>query len=86
MAMSRKRSRVGSAEFKDRCLELIEIVRESRTELVVTRHGRPVAKVVPYTAAPDSRALLGSMAGTVVVFDAPFDPVPGLWDVNGETA
>jgi prevent-host-death family protein len=84
--MSRKpkspRGDVGSAEFKARCLELIDHVREARAEYVVTRHGRPVAQLVPFTGSRPE-GFLGSMKGTVLGYDGPFDPIPAVWDVNG---
>lgn len=76
------RGDVGSAEFKARCLELVDHVRESRAEYVVTRHGRPVAKLVPVDRAA-STGFVGSMKGSVLGYDAPFEPVPGSWDLNG---
>jgi prevent-host-death family protein len=83
--MSRKRSaprgEVGSAEFKAQCLELIDHVREARAEYVVTRHGRPVARLVPVERTA-SAAFIGSMKGSILGYDDPFDPVPGAWDVN----
>lgn len=75
---------VGSAEFKARCLELIEHVREARAEYVVTRHGVPVAKLVPVDAHDTPASLLGSMAGSVLQYDDPFEPVPGAWMLNAE--
>ncbi len=77
---SRGRGRVGSAEFKARCLELVDRVHESHVEYVVTRHGRPVARLVPF-AAEDHRPAspLGSMHGTLVKYDRPLDPVPATW-------
>lgn len=45
--------RIAAGEFKARCLALLDDVAERRTELVVTKHGRPVARVVPISA-PDS--------------------------------
>jgi prevent-host-death family protein len=85
MAMAKRRvpskSQVGSAEFKDRCLELIDHVRETRAEYVVTRHGEPVAKLVPVDIeAPVSP--LGSMRGTLLKFDRPFDPIPATWSFD----
>ena len=85
MAMPKKRgaskSRVGAAEFKARCLELIDQVRESRAEYVVTRHGEPVAQLVPVDA-PAAESPLGVMRGTVLKYDRPFDPVPATWSVG----
>lgn len=74
-------ARVGAAEFKAKCLELVNHVKEARAEYVVTRHGKPVAKLVP--VEPDSPvSALGSMRGTVVTYERPFDPVPGTWSLN----
>jgi prevent-host-death family protein len=72
---------IGAAQFKSRCLELMDRVRETGVEYVVTKHGRPVAMLVPY--APSARRpVFGSMKGTVLKYDRPFDPIEGEWDVN----
>ena len=73
--------RLGSAEFKSRCLELVDRVKESRTEVIVTRHGRPVARLVPFDGV-EPQSLVGSMANSVLRFDAPFDPVPAAWSLD----
>lgn len=43
---------VPASEFKARCLRLLDLVAESGVEYVVTKHGRPVAKVVPLDEPP----------------------------------
>jgi prevent-host-death family protein len=73
--------RVAAAEFKATCLELMDRVRETGVEYVVTKHGRPVAKLVPYDA-PDRRPFFGSMAGTVLAYERPFDPIDGDYDID----
>ena len=72
---------LGAAEFKARCLELMDRVRETGVEYIVTKHGEPVARLVPY-APPRRDSLFGSMEGTVVSYERPFDSVEGEWDVN----
>jgi prevent-host-death family protein len=72
---------IAAAAFKAKCLELMDRVRETGEEYVVTKHGEPVAKLVPYTARART-TLFGSMKGTVLAFERPFDPVDGEWDVN----
>lgn len=88
MAMSKRprtpRGDVGSAEFKARCLELVDHVREARAEYIVTRHGEPVARLVPVEGTRVA-GFIGSMKGTVLGYDDPFDPIPGTWDVNAVT-
>lgn len=77
----RPRGAVGSAEFKARCLELVDHVKEARAEYVVTRHGRPVARLVPVDAdVPVSP--LGAMRGTVLAYDRPFEPVAATWSID----
>jgi prevent-host-death family protein len=72
---------IAAAEFKARCLELMDRVRETGAEYVVTKHGEPVAKLVPYKA-PRRTRLFGSMKGTVLKYERPFDPVDADWDIN----
>jgi len=73
--------RVGAADFKARCLEYIDQVKETRAEYIVTRHGEPVARLVPIeTNKPAS--FIGCMRGTVLSFDRPFDPVPAVWSID----
>jgi prevent-host-death family protein len=74
---------IAAADFKATCLELMDRVRETRAEYVVTKHGRPVAKLVPYTD-PERKPFLGSMKGTVLHYERPLDPLDDEWDVNRE--
>lgn len=78
---SSSRSSVGSADFKARCLELIDHVKEARAEYIVTRHGKPVARLVPVEAEQQGSPL-GSMKGTVLKYERPFDPVPAIWSTE----
>jgi prevent-host-death family protein len=50
-AGSRARETVGVADFKARCLELVENVGTGGARYVITKHGKPVARVVPIAAA-----------------------------------
>lgn len=38
---------ITASEFKARCLALLDEVATTRDPLIVTKHGRPVAKLVP---------------------------------------
>ena len=82
--MAKKRRQVGevaAAEFKARCLELMDRVRETGAEYVITKHGVPVAKLVPVVEARRDR-LFGSMQGTVFEYERPLDPLDEDYDVN----
>jgi antitoxin (DNA-binding transcriptional repressor) of toxin-antitoxin stability system len=56
-------------------------VRETGVEYVVTKHGRPVARLVPYVE-PERKRLFGSMRGTVLKYERPLDPLDADYDVN----
>jgi prevent-host-death family protein len=71
---------VTAAEFKARCLRLIEDVRQGQREVVVTRYGKPVAKLVPFTEKPMS--IFGYMTGTVVSLDDIVSPTGEEWDAD----
>ncbi|MEE8585340.1 MAG: type II toxin-antitoxin system prevent-host-death family antitoxin [Acidobacteriota bacterium] len=48
---------IGAAKFKEQCLALID--RLDPEGLVITKHGKPVAKVIPIGS--DSADLIGSL-------------------------
>lgn len=54
---------VPAGEFKAKCLKLLDEVAQTREKIVVTKHGVPVAHVVP---VPGRRPLFGAMKGTVL--------------------
>ena len=78
----RRSSNYAAADFKAKCLELMDRVRETGVEYVVTKHGKPVAKLVPYTekARP---SFFGSLKGSVMKYERPFDPIDGVYDIDG---
>lgn len=51
---------VPAGRFKAECLALLDRVEKSRTPIVVTKRGRPVAKVVP-PDRPEAPSLKGSV-------------------------
>ncbi len=70
---------VGAAEFKTHCLELLNRVAVAGADYVVTRHGKPLARVAPFRPK-GAASLFGALKGTVLAYDRPFDPVDGEWD------
>jgi prevent-host-death family protein len=54
---------VPAAQFKAQCLSLLD--RVGPEGIVITKHGRPVAKLIPI--ATDSAALIGSLKGKLTI-------------------
>lgn len=63
---------VSKSKFKPRALEYFRRVEETGEEIVITSHGHPVIKVVPYTESP--MAELESLRNTVKKYSKPFEP------------
>ena len=72
--MARKASK---SQFKSRALEYFRQVEQSGEPLIITDHGRPVLKVIPYSVEPSD--VLNALRNSVRKYDRPMDPV-GLED------
>ena len=52
---------LAAGKFKDICLQTLDEVAASRRPVVITKRGRPVAKLVPIEAAAPARSLARSV-------------------------
>jgi prevent-host-death family protein len=55
MVMSHSQREITATQFKARCLRLLDEVAETGETLVVTKHGRPVVRVMPPLRPDDLR-------------------------------
>jgi prevent-host-death family protein len=73
--------KIAAGEFKARCLTLMEDVRNTREPLLITKRGKPVARLVP--ADDDAeREFIGSLEGIIEIvgdIESPVDP-PESWE------
>lgn len=65
---------VGAAEFKAKCLRLINDMRENGEPVTITKRGRAVAVLSPVSHAVDRTSILGALQGSVLAYDDPFLP------------
>lgn len=73
---------VAISELKAHCLRLVDEVARRRSELVVTKRGKPIARVVPLDDLPADDPL-AQLRGTVVGGDRVEDFDTGLvWDAQ----
>lgn len=68
---------VSKSSFKAKALEYFREVESTGKELVITDHGKPVLKVVPYSHDPAEA--LRALRGSVIRYTDPLEPV-GLED------
>jgi prevent-host-death family protein len=72
---------IAAGEFKTRCLTLMDDVRATREPVIITKRGKPVAKLVP--ADEVSRDFIGRLEGIVRIvgdIESPMVPVEA-WKV-----
>ena len=55
-----------AGQFKAKCLKLMDEVGKYRKEIVITKFGKPVAKLVPVNTAK-TKSVFGCMKGTIQI-------------------
>jgi prevent-host-death family protein len=69
---------VSATEFKHHCLALLNELKQTREGLLITKHGKPVAQVLPYTEELQENPLKDS-----ILFENDLvSPVDDLWDAE----
>jgi prevent-host-death family protein len=69
---------VPAGEFKAQCLAIMDQVSHSGEPVLITKHGRPVAKLVPAEQSSDD--IFGYMAGKVKIVGDIVGPITPLED------
>ena len=65
--------RIPAAEFKTNCLRLMDDVAKRRVPIIITKRGKPVAKLVPLNEEPID--IFGRMAGTIRICGDIISPI-----------
>jgi prevent-host-death family protein len=71
---------VTAANFKTNCLRLMDEVARRRVPLVITKRGKPVAKLVPLNDRPID--IFGRMAGTIKICGDIIEPTGEVWEAD----
>lgn len=59
---------IKASEFKAKCLEIMDRVAKTREEIVITKRGKAMARLLPVEERPEL-ALFGRMRGTFQISD-----------------
>ena len=71
---------IKASEFKATCLKLMDQVADSGDEIVITKNGRPVSRLVPYCERPET--LVGIDRGRVEIRGDIIASVGVEWDAD----
>ncbi len=80
MVMPQSLREITATQFKARCLRLLDEVAQTGETLVITKHGRPVARVEPPLRADDLRGSVKiNMTDDELIYFS-----MGPWDMENE--
>jgi prevent-host-death family protein len=70
-----KKLHIAAGDFKARCLALLDEVAETGEEIVITKRGKPVAKLAPIKPPK-------SLKGSILYQGDVISPIDDAWEVN----
>ena len=71
---------VKASEFKAQCLKLMDEVADSGIEIVITKNGRPVSRLVPYR--DEEPSMFGRDRGKIRILGDIIEPIDVQWDAE----
>ena len=71
-----------ASEFKAKCLELMDEVAENGGEIVITKNGKPVAKLTAFHERPKS--LFGAGRGRMKILGDIVSPIDVEWEAQSD--
>jgi antitoxin (DNA-binding transcriptional repressor) of toxin-antitoxin stability system len=67
---------VSESKFEPLALEYFRRIQETGEEIVITDHGKPVAKIVPFREEDGAAVnILSQLRGTLIRYEDPYVPV-----------
>ena len=72
---------IAAGQFKAQCLNLMDKVQETREPVLITKRGKPIAKLIPVDQRSDD--FIGRLEGVIKVvgdIESPIEP-PEAWEV-----
>ncbi|MFN7097216.1 MAG: type II toxin-antitoxin system Phd/YefM family antitoxin [Gammaproteobacteria bacterium] len=72
--------KVTAAHFKTHCLQLMDIAHVKHESVIITKRGKPIAKLIPYDETPPK--LFGSLQGSATIKGDLIEPIDIEWEAN----
>jgi prevent-host-death family protein len=55
---------INAAEFRSKCFKILDQVNATHREVIITKRGKPIAKIVHIEQVGEKDPMLGAMAGS----------------------
>jgi len=76
-----KSRQIAAGEFKAKCLGLIDEINQSGGELIITKRGKPAAKLIPFEA-PQAKSFIGRLEGVIKINGDPDDLIKPVFPLD----
>ncbi len=75
---------INAAEFRKNCFKILDQVKITHKAVVITKRGKPIAKLVHFARQDEKDPLLGSMEGLVETIGDLTKPVidSDVWELD----
>jgi len=72
---------IAAGKFKAECLKLMDEVNQTKEDIIVTKHGKPVAKLVPFQNS-EAASAFGFLKGTISKQGDIISPIDEQWEAD----
>ena len=73
---------ITASEFRAKCLQLMDEVAATGEEIIITKNGRPVSRLIPYREKPKS--LFGIDRDKIVILGDIVEPIDVEWEAESD--
>ena len=75
---------INSAEFRKKCFAILDQVNFTHKEVIITKRGKPIAKIVHIDQDDDQQLFLGALSGTGRTVEDLTEPIadPEDWEID----
>lgn len=78
--MRTKQNKIAAGQFKAHCLQIIDEVNQYRNSVIITKHGKPLAMLVPIKQ--EKKSLFGCLKDSVVIRGDIVSGTDERWDAD----
>lgn len=72
---------IPAGEFKAKCLHLLDEVSQEHIPLIITKRGKPVAKLIPIEDE-EARHIFGYLSGSAKIIGDIVSPIDEKWEAD----
>ena len=73
---------ISAAKFRTNCFRILDEVHQTHKEVIITKRGKPIAKVVNYNQGEISDPLIGAMIHAGETLDDLTVPFSDKWELD----